>query len=172
RKLGVTMVYVTHDQIEAVTMADQVVLMNRGRIEQATDPKTLYEQPASVFAAGFIGTPPMCLFPISVFRPDALSHGIDDSLTFGIRPECFELAEAGPVFARVRRAEFQGADTLVTAESEGAILTLRLQGSRTLHPGTLIHLGFRDAALHLFDTATGRRRDDLSGKVRGGLDPG
>ena len=172
QKLGVTMVYVTHDQIEAVTMADQVVLMNQGRVEQVADPQTLYDQPATVFAAGFIGTPPMCLFPVAALDPDALSPGIDGSLHLGMRPECFELSETGPIAARVLRSEFQGSDTLVTAEANGAVLTLRLPGSRSMHPNAFIRLGFRDAKLHIFDTASGRRRDDLSGKVRGGLDPG
>ena len=68
QKLGFTMVYVTHDQVEAITMADQVVLLNKGKLEQAAAPRELYERPATPFAARFIGTPPMNLFPANALK--------------------------------------------------------------------------------------------------------
>ncbi len=170
QKLGVTMVYVTHDQIEAVTMADQVVLMNRGRVEQMADPRTLYDQPASMFAAGFIGTPPMNLFPVQTLDPTAVLPGFDASATLGIRPESLVICESGPISVCVLRSEFQGADTIVTVDASAAALTIRCPGNVSLPPGLRLRVGFRAADLHVFATDLGQRREDLRDFIRGGLD--
>ena len=84
RKLGLTMVYVTHDQTEAITMADQVVLMNEGRVEQVATPQDIYTQPATPFAARFIGTPPMNLLPQGALT--GVPEDLPDDLRVGLRP--------------------------------------------------------------------------------------
>ena len=160
QQLGFTMVYVTHDQVEAITMADQVVLLNRGRLEQAASPRDLYEKPASPFAARFIGTPPMNLFPASAFRklstaPDAPDHQL------GIRPEAMHLENGGPVSASIRTLEYLGADVLADCVVDGTSFQVRLPTTGSVAPGQSIELGFEPGALHVFDAETGRRRDDL-----------
>ena len=96
RTLGITMVYVTHDQIEAMSMADRVVLLNQGRIEQDASPTELYEHPANTFVARFIGTPPMNLMALAAGRGGAVIAGTEGpavapvdcaGLTLGVRPE-------------------------------------------------------------------------------------
>src|SRR5881227_2104846 len=107
RRLGMTMLYVTHDQVEAMTMADQVVLMRNGRIEQDAAPAALYERPATIFAARFVGTPPMNVIPATLI-PDnfAAPPGgrARDTVAIGIRPEAVRLGADG-VAATVVAAE-------------------------------------------------------------------
>jgi len=145
RRLGITMIYVTHDQTEAMGMADQVVLLNRGRVEQDAPPDELYASPASVFSAAFIGTPPMNLL--------RLNGGA--TLT-GIRPEDMALAESG-LSAVVRNAEYLGADTVLSCEIEGQTALARLPGRVRLAEGARIHLAYAEAAVHRFDASTGIR---------------
>ena len=99
RRLGMTMLYVTHDQVEAMTMADQVVLMRNGRIEQDAAPAALYERPATIFAARFVGTPPMNVIPAALvagrISRDRRSGRARDTLAVGIRPEAARLGADG-----------------------------------------------------------------------------
>ncbi|TYC52202.1 ATP-binding cassette domain-containing protein [Rhodobacterales bacterium] len=157
QQLGFTMIYVTHDQVEAITMADQVVLLNSGRLEQAASPRDLYQKPASPFAARFIGTPPMNLIPASALNKTSGAS----SLLIGVRPEAMHLQDGGPVSASVRAVEYLGADLLADCEIDGAPFQVRLPARRTVVPGDRIELGFEADALHVFDADTGRRRDDL-----------
>src|SRR4051794_24452560 len=122
QRLGMTMVYVTHDQTEAMTMADRVVLMRDGRIEQNGTPEELYNRPATAFTARFIGTPPMNL----------LRHG--DHL-IGIRPEHIRIGSGGDHFARVRAIEHLGADSIVLCEVDGQPISVRLEGFSKVRPG-------------------------------------
>jgi sn-glycerol 3-phosphate transport system ATP-binding protein len=159
KKLGFTMVYVTHDQVEAITMADQVVLLNSGHLEQAADPRELYRRPASPFAARFIGVPPMNVLPgtaLADIDPGLSPHNV------GLRPEALALADAGPLKARVTSLEYLGADMLIDCETAGAGFTMRLPGDREVAPGSEIRLGFAPQDLHVFDGESGRRRDDLA----------
>ena len=123
RQLGITMVYVTHDQVEAMSMADRVVLLNKGRIEQDATPAELYEHPANTFVARFIGTPPMNLLPLERGRDGAVVAGTEGpavapaecaGLTLGIRPEHIALGFERGVRAEVAAIEYLGADSLVT----------------------------------------------------------
>jgi sn-glycerol 3-phosphate transport system ATP-binding protein len=116
RRLGITMLYVTHDQTEAMGMADQIVLLRDGHIEQDSPPAELSSRPATGFAASFIGTPPMNLFPLEMRGAGmvlqgtdgpVLAQAADGALLGGIRPECLRLAEQG-IGARVRHAEYLG----------------------------------------------------------------
>ncbi|MGZ5187500.1 MAG: ABC transporter ATP-binding protein [Caldimonas sp.] len=156
QKLGITMVYVTHDQTEAMSMADQVVLLNAGRIEQDAPPADLYARPASVFAARFIGTPPMNIVS-APGRPD---------LKLGVRPEHVRLVESGGLAAVVQGAEYLGADTVVTCTTStgptlGESMAARLPGRHELAEGAGVRLGWAPADTHHFDAASGLRRDDV-----------
>ncbi|MEP7140394.1 MAG: ABC transporter ATP-binding protein [Caldimonas sp.] len=157
QRLGITMVYVTHDQTEAMSMADQVVLLNAGRIEQDAPPAELYARPASVFAARFIGTPPMNIVA-APGRPD---------LKLGVRPEHVHQVERGGFAATVLSAEYLGADTVVTCStSDGGTLAdtiaARLPGRHDLAQGTQVRLGWSPEDSHWFDAATNLRCDDVA----------
>ncbi len=158
RRLGITMLYVTHDQTEAMGMADQVVLMRDGRIEQDAPPAEMYARPATSFAAGFIGTPPMNIFPhaaSSGFR-NMLGTLPDDAM-LGVRPEALRLAERG-VAAEVTHAEYLGADTVVACRMGGSRLLARLPGRVALAAGTIVHFEADPSELHAFDAAGIRLR--------------
>ncbi|WP_419899464.1 ABC transporter ATP-binding protein [Roseomonas sp. USHLN139] len=166
QRLGLTMVYVTHDQAEAMSMADQVVLMRDGRIEQDATPAEIYARPASAFVAGFIGTPPMSLLPLVAHAGGAGLAGLPDHILapaaaagalLGIRPEEVTPAEDG-LPACVTAAEFLGAETVLACAlgSGGAVLQVRIPGHHALPPGSPIRLRLPPLA-HLFDAAGGQR---------------
>lgn len=158
QKLGFTMVYVTHDQVEAITMADQVALMNQGHVEQAASPREIYQRPATTFAARFIGTPPMNLIPTAAFgeRAGALA---EKPFLIGIRPEVMTLTQDGPLETTVIEAEFLGSETLVTCESGGARFVISAPGGTAINKGETVRVGFRPEDLHLFDSNKGARVD-------------
>ncbi|WP_114963168.1 ABC transporter ATP-binding protein [Tritonibacter mobilis] len=166
RALGFTMVYVTHDQTEAITMADRVVLMNKGQIEQVASPEEIYQRPATPFAARFIGTPPMNLLPPAAFG-EAL-RGVPETLRIGVRPEALTESAAGPITAQVKGAEFLGADTLVELNCAGADLLAKLPGTRSLTPGETLRLAVTPDQLHAFDIAQNSRLEDdsLAARIR------
>jgi sn-glycerol 3-phosphate transport system ATP-binding protein len=145
QKLGMTMIYVTHDQTEAMTMADQIVLLRAGRVEQDATPAALYARPATVFAARFIGTPPMNVIT-----------GADGRLV-GVRPEDIRLADAGGVAARVVAVEYLGADSIVTCAVGAESVAVRAPGRVTLAAGTPVRLAWHAEAVHVFDAAGGHR---------------
>ncbi|WP_340108357.1 ABC transporter ATP-binding protein [Pikeienuella sp. HZG-20] len=159
RDLGITVLYVTHDQTEALSMADTVVLMKDGRIEQAGPPAALYERPASTFVANFIGSPPMALIDGDAL-PEHAHLGAGRALTFGVRPEHLHIAEAGEraLEAIVEESEYMGAETYLSFRHERAEgLTVRLPGEVRAQRGERMRLGFSPDDLHLFDRETGRR---------------
>jgi sn-glycerol 3-phosphate transport system ATP-binding protein len=156
QKLQITMVYVTHDQVEAMSMADQVILMRDGSIEQDAPPDLLYARPATVFAARFIGTPPMNVVKLREIDPAA-----GDDALLGIRPEDIAIAPTG-VPVRVVSSEYLGADTMVVCATGGATLTVRTPGRVNAAIGDVLHLAWRPEAAHWFDASTGRRRDGLA----------
>ncbi len=147
QRLGITMIYVTHDQTEAMTMADRVVLMRAGRIEQQGTPQDLYERPASTFVAGFIGAPAMNLFPAPL--GDAL---------WGVRPEQMRLLPAREGMpARVVAVEYLGAESLLICETASTRVVLRADGHDLPRKGETVGLGWPEAALHPFDRDSGLR---------------
>jgi sn-glycerol 3-phosphate transport system ATP-binding protein len=166
RRLGITMIYVTHDQTEAMAMADQVVLLHDGRIEQDAPPAEIYATPATVFAAGFIGTPPMNLLPLVPGAGGMVARGTEGpvlasfaagEVLAGVRPESLRLAEEG-LPAVVVHAEYLGADTVLACLVGGDIrLLARLPGRVDLRDGSRVHLAIDEAALHHFDAESGRR---------------
>jgi sn-glycerol 3-phosphate transport system ATP-binding protein len=159
RRLGMTMLYVTHDQVEAMTMADQVVLMRNGRIEQDGPPAELYDRPASIFVARFVGTPPMNVLPAA-----ALAGALGDTphaqeiggLAIGIRPEAVRLANDG-VAATVAAVEYLGADTLLETRVGEEPFIVRVAGRTGLSAGDPVRLAWDPAAAHWFDLSTERR---------------
>ncbi len=166
-RLGVTSIYVTHDQIEAMTMADRIVVLREGRVEQAGRPLDLYDRPANVFVAGFIGSPSMNLL---VLAPGggALSDGtpLPSSLvppagaaTLGLRPEHLRVAPAGAAdgFAAILRAlEPTGSETLVMARLGSHAITVTARERIDLMPGADIVLVPEPAQAHWFDAAGDR----------------
>jgi sn-glycerol 3-phosphate transport system ATP-binding protein len=156
RRLGMTMLYVTHDQVEAMTMADQVVLMRNGRIEQDAAPAALYEKPATIFAARFVGTPPMNVIPAALV-PDVLGATpggrARDALAIGIRPESAHLAAIG-MPATVAAVEYLGADTLLDTRVGDQSFIVRLGGRADAAPGQTVHIGWEPGAVHWFDLSS------------------
>jgi sn-glycerol 3-phosphate transport system ATP-binding protein len=150
RRLGMTVVYVTHDQVEAMSMADHVVLLREGKIEQEGTPAELYARPVTTFAARFIGTPAMNLIPLHAVQPGAAADK-----TMGIRPEHIRIGADG-VPATVTSAEYHGADTVVTTQVNGSALLIRAPGQVDLAAGSQVRLGWEPGAVHIF-SSDGRR---------------
>ena len=152
QRLGLTVVYVTHDQAEAMSMADQVVLLNKGRIEQCAAPRTMYAMPATTFAARFIGTPAMNLLrldgaciagsPVTVARSASM---------LGIRPE--SVALGGTVPATVQGLEYLGADLVLRCAVGTESITVRAAGATAVAMGAQVALGWPPQAEHYFDSA-------------------
>ena len=165
RKLGITMVYVTHDQVEAMSMADRVILLNAGRIEQNGRPVDLYETPANTFVARFIGTPPMNLMKLVGAGVDAVVEGAQDGPRLpgacaggmlGVRPEHIELALERGLRAGVASVEYLGADSLVVCAVGSASVAVRVPGAVAVAPGDAVWLRWPEEAAHFF-SADGRR---------------
>ena len=161
RRLGMTMLYVTHDQVEAMTMADQVVLMRNGRIEQDAAPAALYEKPATIFAARFVGTPPMNVIPAGLV-PDNLALAPNghtrDALAIGIRPEAASLRGDG-MAATVAAVEYLGADTLIDTRVADQSFIVRLPGRTSAAVGETVHVSWDPNDAHWFDLSSQRRID-------------
>ena len=166
RRLGMTVVYVTHDQVEAMSMADHIILMRDGRIEQEGDPEDLYSRPVSTFAAGFIGTPPMNLLELvdgaagaAIAGGDgtAVLRGSGAGLKLGVRPEDIRLSETAGVPARLVNAEYLGADTIVTARIGKQSFLVRVAGRVRVAAEQPVCLGWRSRDAHVFETTSGRR---------------
>ncbi|KKB13367.1 glycerol-3-phosphate ABC transporter ATP-binding protein [Devosia geojensis] len=167
RSLKTTSVYVTHDQLEAMTLADRLVVMNAGRIEQVGKPVELYEKPASLFVAGFIGSPPMNIFETATLRelpgvslPASLPQGAD---VIGVRPDSIVLDQpAGAAIAlkgTVELIEPVGGESHVYVRLAGIeqIVILVVQGRATFGETDEVAFYLPEAALHPFDKTSGRR---------------
>ena len=176
-RLNITSVYVTHDQVEAMTLGDRLMVLNDGIVEQLGSPLELYDTPESVFVAGFIGSPAMNFLEgriredgaaielaggssLPITNGGTAGHG-GQTVTVGVRPEHFELAFDGPADARVSVdvIEELGADTIIHGKfgDDGADLTVRLQGYRDAKTGGEIAVRVTPEHIHVFDTATGKR---------------
>jgi multiple sugar transport system ATP-binding protein len=145
QRLKTTSVYVTHDQIEAMTMADKIVVMNDGRVEQIGSPLDLYDNPANLFVAGFIGSPAMNFLPEKRNGRDVL---------LGVRPEHLEIAADG-MAAEVVVVEPTGADTQIFCKVDGVEVTAVVRERHAFRPGEAVHL--RPQHTFLFDRASGNR---------------
>ena len=159
QKLGFTMVYVTHDQAEAITMADQVVLLNDGRVEQIDSPRTLYETPNTTFVARFIGTPPMSLFDASALgeKGARLEQQNAGTLLVGLRPEAVVPSDEGQIEATIEAIEYLGSDTMLDCRVAGEKITVRASGRSEFQPGAPVNLSFASEDVAFFDKASGAR---------------
>ncbi|MEP6791484.1 MAG: sn-glycerol-3-phosphate ABC transporter ATP-binding protein UgpC [Ramlibacter sp.] len=172
QRLKTTSIYVTHDQIEAMTMGDKIVVMRDGRIEQTGSPLELYDHPANQFVAGFIGSPAMNFLPGTLRQSGGaafveLSDGTQleappntvgadgQPVVFGTRPEHLTLAGAGGISARVVVMEPTGMDTFVACRHEGVDLSAVFRERHDFAPGSTIHLQPDVQRSHLFDAGSG-----------------
>jgi multiple sugar transport system ATP-binding protein len=167
-RLQATMVYVTHDQVEAMTLADRIVVLRDGKIEQVGTPLALYNRPANVFVAGFIGSPRMNFFPAEVLRQSAGSLLLPaNAHTVGLRPEHVLLDEAGPLEYRVQQVEQMGSTSLLrgtlagsTSESQTpAHFEVVSNGQTSVKAGQTVRLSMPPAALHFFDEQGARLQE-------------
>jgi len=169
QELGTTSLYVTHDQVEAMTLADRLIVMNAGNVDQIGPPLELYEQPATAFVAGFIGSPAMNLIS-GRLEPGGVAVGNailplnaaaepDRPVLVGLRPEHLELAAEGPLSVRVELLERLGADTILHGRLNSAEtpLTVRTAGTLTTQLGETVRVAIQPEHLHLFDPDSGRR---------------
>jgi multiple sugar transport system ATP-binding protein len=174
QRLKNTIVYVTHDQVEAMTLADRIVIMRAGHIEQIGTPDEVYSHPRSAFVAGFIGSPPMNFAPARLssdggtvqldgglafpvpddLRPAARSRA-GQSVKFGIRPEHITLGGTGALPAKVILTEPLGAETLALIGVGGTEMTGRFPPDANLKPGMDIQASLAASKIHMFDDATG-----------------
>ena len=173
RELKTTSIFVTHDQVEAMTLADRMIVMNAGIVEQIGKPIQVYDNPASVFVAGFIGSPAMNFLPgkrvgdeievgggIRIPLPAALKAGAPGAITVGVRPEHLVQGEGagGPVFRfKVQTVEALGADSLVHGEFGNGTVVARVDGHATPALDTALMFSVMPGKLYFFDTVTGKR---------------
>jgi multiple sugar transport system ATP-binding protein len=168
--LKATMIYVTHDQVEAMTMADKIVVLSAGQIEQVGSPLELYHRPNNLFVAGFIGSPKMNFLKVQVSASEGAAvarlpgadisiptHGASvpaGEMTFGLRPEHIDATGKGDVVieATVKLAEYLGSETLFFVTlADGSELSVKADGLASEKPGQTLRLGINAKACHLFD---------------------
>ncbi len=182
QRLGITTVYVTHDQVEAMTMGDRVTVLKDGVLQQCDTPLALYDRPANLFVASFIGSPAMNLIKAKVngngaaslngydvpVAPEVSSAAGSGGVTLGIRPEAWRIAGEGEPGYQVKVAvvEELGADAFVYATPAGEDaatagvahqVVVRVDGRLKLQKGEMVNLGVDPAAVHIFDTESGAR---------------
>ncbi|MBD0416790.1 ABC transporter ATP-binding protein [Oryzicola mucosus] len=172
QRLKTTTIYVTHDQVEAMTMADQIVVMKEGRVEQVGTPLELYDKPESLFVAGFIGSPSMNFLKGTIdsqgfqladnqqnrlrLLGDPEPSLIERSLIYGIRPEHLVVGDEG-IPCRIEVVEPTGAETMLFCLHGQQPITVFLHERRFFRPGDEIHVQARPGLMHLFDPETERR---------------
>jgi sn-glycerol 3-phosphate transport system ATP-binding protein len=166
QRLKMTMVYVTHDQVEAMTIADKIILMKDGIIEQHGTPEALYNRPETAFTGNFIGNPPMNILTPDTIVMDAFSsilpHGITpESHQIGIRPENIRISENRGIKSQIETIEYLGADTLMVCRFGKQSITLTVKGKTRLSVGDHITLDWKRIHIHLFDAHSGKRLGDM-----------
>ncbi len=176
-KFESTIIYVTHDQIEAMTMADRIVVMNGGRIEQVGTPLELYDRPANLFVAGFLGSPAMSFIEGTVLNsnrepsvrlPDGITVPViipsapdGAKVILGIRPEHYRLDPTGPIRLVVNVIEPTGSESHIYGHVGTSEVRAVFRDRISVHPGETLHLSVAPEKIHLFDASTGLR---LSGE--------
>jgi multiple sugar transport system ATP-binding protein len=170
-RMGATTVYVTHDQLEAMQMGDRIAVMNHGVVEQIGAPQDIYDHPATLFVADFIGSPAMNVLRFEgAAEPGAaevslagaptptprLREGARGRLALGVRPEHVRLGDDGPLRGRVLAAEYLGASQIVTVETGFGPVKARLDVDVDVRAGETVGVGFLSSTLSLFDAETGR----------------
>jgi multiple sugar transport system ATP-binding protein len=170
--LSATTVYVTHDQLEAMSLADKIAIMNHGVIEQLGTPREIYERPASLFVADFIGAPPMNFLSVRgslslgarairlgdavVAMPQIREDLEERDLLLGVRPEDVRLRDGGALGGEVFGAEYLGTTQIVTLSTPHGTVRARLPADVAVRRGEHVGLDFRPEKLSLFDKTTGR----------------
>ncbi len=164
RRIGATSVFATHDQVEAMTLADRILILNKGAIEQFDTPKAIYHSPASVFVAKFIGAPPMNI--LSVTGDGAVLRTGDGQIVadcarkgrfqLGIRPEDIIVNEGGPITANIRYREDLGSHEILEADLGGQPLRIATPFGAEIDAVSALSLSFPKSRLHLFDGDTGK----------------
>jgi len=172
QRLGTTSVFVTHDQIEAMTLADMLVVMNQGRVEQVGRPSEVYAAPRSLFVAGFIGSPPMNIVPATIiergvaeagmgwripFDANAFACSIGDKALVGVRPEDVILVEDGGLSVEIEFTEEIGAASLHHGKLDGAEFVVQGPAGADVPRPTRLSIALPTDRLHLFDPQTGLR---------------
>ena len=185
RQVGTTTIYVTHDQVEAMTMGDRIAVMNEGVLEQVGDAKTVYRAPANMFVAGFIGSPAMSFWTMHAERKDRMIvltrngsmlelpivpkgvPALPSVVVLGVRPEHARLWQdgiglVGPIEGRVAYVEMLGRETFIGVDAAGdARLTVHAEPDTPVHPGEHIRFGLEQGRLQLFDVETQRALGDV-----------
>ena len=170
-RINATTIYVTHDQLEAMSMADTIAVMNGGRVEQIGSPQEIYDRPASMFVADFIGSPSMNFLKFegglrmgdqsvnfhdtSIAVPEVREERAPGSLVLGVRPEHIRFSDAAPVRGQVFGAEYPGTTQIVTVDTAYGRLAARLPSSLPVRVGEAVGLTFRPERLALFDAMSG-----------------
>ena len=172
-RLHATTVYVTHDQLEAMAMADVIALMNDGVVEQLAPPQEIYDRPASIFAAGFIGSPPMNFIPFrgrlekgatsvrvgeaEIEVPEVREESAETELVLGARPEHVRLSSSSRLRATVVDTEYLGTNQIVTlTTADGVRVKARISSEVQVRPGEVTGLALRREKLSIFDRGSGR----------------
>src|SRR5246127_5620013 len=171
-RIDATTVYITHDQLEAMAMADRIVVMNQGRVEQIGTPQQIYDRPNSMFVADFIGAPPMSFLDahtslkrgdcrisidgVAVEMPEVLEDRTEGKFALGVRPENVSFADSSPLRGRVVGAEYLGTTQIVTLETAHGRVKARLPSGKAVRVGEQVGLALRPDRVSLFDAISGR----------------
>lgn len=167
-RLGTTIIYVTHDQVEAMTMADKIIVMKDGNIEQVGSPLDLYDNPVNIFVAGFLGSPSMNFLDvvydgqklilenrtqIDISNPKGLKNG--DKVTMGVRPEDVFIVDESDIKATIKLVEHTGASTFLLMLIDGQKFTAVIKGRVFPKIGDVVSMSFENNKIHLFNSETG-----------------
>jgi multiple sugar transport system ATP-binding protein len=170
-RMGATTVYVTHDQLEAMQMGDKIVVMNHGVIEQFGTPQDIYDKPATMFVADFIGSPPMNFLRfhgevhagssrVKMHHEELdvprLMEPFEGDMVFGIRPEHITLSDSGSFRGEVMAAEYLGTTQIVTMKTPSGELKARIPSDQPVRAGEFAGLEFNGSTVTLFDNQSGR----------------
>ena len=162
-KLKITTIYVTHDQVEAMTLADRVVVMNNGKIQQIGSPKEIYNRPFNTFVASFIGSPPMNLIPISIRNKTSISQDLkfskinikDGKYTLGFRAEDASIEKTGNFTGPIYSIELLGDSTIVTLNIRNNLLHIKTSNNFSSKIGEIVSVKIPNSLCHFFDSKTG-----------------
>jgi multiple sugar transport system ATP-binding protein len=171
-RIDATSVYITHDQLEAMAMADRIAIMNQGRVEQIGAPQEIYDRPKTMFVADFIGAPPMSFLRVetalrrgdrviridgaAVEMPELFEDRAESKFALGVRPENVSFADSSQLRGRVIGAEYLGTTQIVTVTTAGGLLKARLPSGHTVQIGETVGLRLRPDRLSLFDAMSGQ----------------
>ena len=162
-KLKITTIYVTHDQVEAMTLADRVVVMNNGKIQQIGSPNEIYNRPFNTFVASFIGSPPMNLIPISIRNKTSISQDLkfskinikDGKYILGFRAEDASIEKTGNFTGPIYSIELLGDSTIVTLNIKNNLLHIKTSNNFSSKIGEIVSVKIPNSLCHFFDSKTG-----------------